>query len=76
VQTVAFGFLEHPHATLGHLARVACTLGAAVTPQAISQRFTKNSVALMRGVVMDALGILLAADPVDVDWLQRFKGGV
>lgn len=76
VQTVSFGFLEHPHATLGHLARVACTLGAAVTPQAISQRFTKKSVALMRGVVMDALGILLEADPVEVAWLQRFPGGV
>jgi hypothetical protein len=76
VQTVSFGFLEQPHATLGHLARVACTLGAAVTPQAISQRFTKKSVALLRGVVMDALGLVLEADPVEVDWLQRFPGGV
>jgi hypothetical protein len=76
VQTVSFGFLEDPHATLGRLARVAGTLGAAVTPQAISQRFTKESVALLRGVVMDALGILLEADPVEVDWLQQLKGGV
>jgi hypothetical protein len=76
VQTVSFGFLEHPHATLGHLARVACTLGAAVTPQAISQRFTDKSVALMRGVVLDALGILLEAEPVEVGWLQQFPGGV
>ena len=76
VQTVAFGFLEDPHATLGHLARVAGTLGAAVTPQAISQRFTKEAVALLRGVVKDALGILLEADPVEVDWLQQFPGGV
>ncbi len=76
VQTVSFGFLEHPHATMGRLARVACTLGAAVTPQAISQRFTEQSVALMRGVVLDALGLLLEADPVEVGWLQRFPGGV
>jgi Transposase DDE domain len=76
VQTVAFGFLEDPHATLGRLARVAGTLGAAVTPQAISQRFSEKSVALMRGVVMDALGILLESDPVEVDWLQQFHGGV
>jgi len=76
VQTLSFGFLEHPHATMGHLARVACTLGAAVTPQAISQRFTKCSVALMRGVVLDALGILLEADPVEVAWWQQFPGGV
>jgi hypothetical protein len=76
VQTLSFGFLEHPHATMGQLARVAGTLGAAVTPQAISQRFTRQSVALMRGVVLDALGILLEADPVEVEWLQRFPGGV
>jgi hypothetical protein len=76
VQTVSFGFLEQPHATMGQLARVAGTLGAAVTPQAISQRFTRQSVALMRGVVRDALGILLEADPVEVAWLQRFPGGV
>ena len=47
-----------------------------MTPQAISQRFTGKSVALMRGVVLDALGVLLEADPVEVEWLQRFKGGV
>jgi hypothetical protein len=76
VQTMSFGFLEQPHATLGQLARVACTLGAAVTPQAISQRFTHKSVALMRGVVLDALGVLLEAEPVEVGWLQRFPGGV
>jgi hypothetical protein len=76
VQTLSFGFLEHPHATMGHLARVACTLGAAVTPQAISQRFTKQSVTLMRGVVLDALGILLEADSVKVAWWQQFPGGV
>lgn len=76
VPTLSVGFLEHPHATMGQLARVACSLGAAVTSQAISQRFTNKSVALMRGVVLDALGILLEADPVEVAWLQRFPGGV
>lgn len=76
VQTLVFGFLEDPHATLGHLARVAHALGALVTPQAISQRFTSAAVALLRGVLADALGLLLEAEPVAVALLQAFPGGV
>jgi hypothetical protein len=76
VQTLVFGFLEDPHATLVHLARVAHTLGARVTPQAVSQRFTGAAVALLRGVLQDALGVLLEAEPVAVALLQAFPGGV
>lgn len=76
VQTLVFGFLEDPHATLGHLGRVAHALGARVTPQAISQRFTAAAVTLLRGVLADALGVLLEAEPVAVTLLQAFPGGV
>ena len=76
VQTLVFGFLEDPHATLGHLARVAHSLGAPVTPQALSQRLTSAAVALLRGVVQDALGLLMEAEPVAVALLQAFPGGV
>ena len=76
VQTLVFGFLEDPHATLGHLARVAHALGARVTPQAISQRFTAAAVVLLRRVLQDALGLLLEAEPVVVALLQAFPGGV
>jgi hypothetical protein len=76
VQTLVFGFLEDPHATLGHLARVAHALGAHVTPQALSQRLTEAAVALLRGVLADALGLLLEAEPVAVALLQAFPGGV
>ncbi len=76
VQTLVFGFLEDRHATLGHLARVAHALGARVTPQALSQRFTQAAVALLRGGLQDALGLLLEAEPVAVGLLQAFPGGV
>jgi hypothetical protein len=76
VQTLVFGFLEDPHATLGRLARVAHAVGALVTPQALSQRFTPAAVALRRGVLTDALGVLLEAEPVSVALLQAFPGGV
>ena len=76
VQTLVVGFLEDPHASIGHLARVAPALGAWVTPQAISQRFTPAAVALLRGVLTDALGVLLEAEPVAVALWQAFPGGV
>jgi Transposase DDE domain len=76
VQTLVFGFLEDPHAPLGPLARVAHTLGARVTPQAVSQRFTGAAVALLRGGLLEALGVLLEAEPVAVALLQAFPGGV
>jgi Transposase DDE domain len=76
VQLVTFGFVEDPHATLGHLARVGYAVGAAVTPQAISQRMTQAGVQMMKGLVQDAVRLLVQADPVDVEVLQRFPGGV
>jgi hypothetical protein len=55
---------------------VAHATGALVTPQALSQRFSDRSVALLRGVLQDALGLLLEAAPVDVALLRVFPGGV
>jgi hypothetical protein len=76
VQTLVWGFLEAPEATLGHLAHVAHATGALVTPQALSQRFSARSVALLRGVLGDALGVLLDAEPVESALLHAFPGGV
>jgi hypothetical protein len=76
VQTLVWGFLEAPEATLGQLAQVAHATGALVTAQALSQRFSARSVALLRGVLSDALGVLLAAEPVEVALLGAFPGGV
>lgn len=76
VQTLVWGFLEAPEATMGQLAHMAHATGALVTPQALSQRFSPRSVALLRGVLSDALGLLLEAEAVDVPLLAAFPGGV
>src|SRR5258708_19215377 len=82
VQTLVGGCLESPEATLGHLAPVAHAAhaahaaGALVTPQARSQRFSARSVAWLRGVRQDALGLLLEAAPVEVALRRAFPGGV
>lgn len=76
VQTLVWGLLEAPAATLGQWAHVAHATGALVTPQALSQRFSTRSVALLRGVLADALGLLLEAEPVEGALLRAFPGGV
>ena len=76
VQTLVFGWLADPHASLGRLARMAATVGAPITPQALSQRFTPAAVALLRGVLQDALGVLLQADAVVLPAMAHFPGGV
>src|SRR5258708_18595036 len=76
VHTLVWGFLESPEATLGHRAHVAHATGALVTPQALSQRFSARSVAVLRGVLQDALCLLLEAAPVEVALLRAFPGGV
>src|SRR5258708_17232552 len=75
VQTLVWGFLESPEATLGHLAHVAHAAGALVTPQALSQRFSARSVAVLRGVLQDALCLLREAAPVAVALLRAFPRG-
>src|SRR5271165_4210208 len=76
VQTLVWGWLEDPEATLGHLTRVAHATGALVTQQAISQRFSPQSIALVRGVLEDAMQVVVQAEPVEVALLQAFPGGV
>lgn len=41
VQTLVYGWLAHPAATVEQLAQMACRIGVDGSPQAIDQRFTK-----------------------------------
>ena len=75
-QTLVFGWLAKPEATLEELAQTARTLGLAVTPQALDQRFTPQAADFLHDVLQAAVHRVVAADPVAVPLLQRFRGGV
>ena len=72
VQTLAFGWLAHPDATVEQLAPMAATVGVEVSPQAIDQRFTFATAALLRTVLLDRVQQVIASDPVAIPILQRF----
>jgi DDE family transposase len=76
VQTLAFGWLRDPDATLEELAQTAANLGVSISPQGIDQRFSARAADCLLRVLEEAVTRLLTADPVAIPVLQRFPGGV
>jgi hypothetical protein len=74
VQTLVFGYLGRPDASLSELAQTAASLGVTVSPQALAQRFTHHLAATLEGCLAAAVGMLVAADPVAIPVLARFTG--
>jgi hypothetical protein len=74
VQTLVFGWLAHPDATVEQLAQMAATVGVEVSPQAIDQRFTFKTANLLRTVLLGSVEQVIASDPVAIPILQRFAG--
>src|SRR5207249_8679408 len=75
VQTLTFGWLSDPEATLEDLAQTASTVGVPISPQALEQRFTPQAAACLLEVLQAAVARVLTADPVAIPILQRFPGG-
>lgn len=71
-QTVVFGFVGHPQASLEAWAHTAATLGAPITPQAREQRLTPAAAACLARVLQAALTPIIAAAPAAIPLLQRF----
>src|SRR5881398_2021138 len=66
VQTLVFGWLANPDATLEHLAQTAAIRGVPVTAQAIADRFSPQSAACLAQVLAAALRQTVAAVPTDL----------
>src|SRR5260370_4682605 len=74
VQTLVFGWLEDPQASLEDLTEVAAQQGATVTPQALDQRCTTAAADFLASVLDQAVSYTLAARPAAVALLRRFNG--
>src|SRR5918912_317736 len=72
VQTLVFGWLASPEATVEQLALMASRLGVDVSPQAIDQRFTPATAPLLHQVLTASLQHVISAEPVAIPILQRF----
>jgi hypothetical protein len=76
VQTLVFGWLGTPDATLDQLAQTAAMRGIPVTGQAIADRFSPASAACLAQVLAAAIRQTVAADPTDLAVLDRFAAVV
>src|SRR5262249_12647695 len=74
LQTLTFGWLDDPQATLGDLGDVAETLDLQLSRQGLHQRFTPQAFAFLWTVLQESLQRgLTAAQPV-LPLLRRFNG--
>ena len=71
-QTLVFGFLGNPQASLEELTQTAATLGVEISPQALDQRFTMAAATCVKQVLDTALTRVISADPVAIPLLARF----
>jgi len=72
IQTLVYGWLANPTASLGQLAQMAARIGVEVSPQAIDRRFTMATAQVLQEVLTASMEHLITADPVAIPILQRF----
>lgn len=71
-QTLVFGWLADPDASLSALTRMAAGLGVTVTNQGLDDRFTDQAVAFFQRLLQAGVATLIAAAPVALPILRRF----
>ena len=73
-QTVVFGWLQNPEATLEELCQMGRVVGLDVTPQGLDQRFNKEASDCLYQVLQEGLKQMIQAKKVEIPLLQRFNG--
>ena len=76
VQTVVFGWLASPSATLEELAQMAAVRGVQVSAQGLDQRFSEASATYLRAVLEAVVreGVVTPVEGVALPVLRRFTG--
>jgi len=74
VQTLLFGWLNNPQATLQQLAQMAGSVGVAISPQGLDQRFTQTAAGFLQRLLEAAVTHVVTAHPVTIPLIQRFSG--
>ncbi len=74
VQTLVFGFQQHPHASLEELASTAEIRDVSVTDTAVDKRFTPECARLLHAVLEELTSVVVeAAQEVPIRLLRRFS---
>lgn len=73
-QTLVFGWLDNPDATLDELTQTGVDIGLEISPQGLDQRFTQQGADCLHRILEEAIEVVITADPVAIPLFQRFKG--
>lgn len=73
-QTLVFGWLSNPDATLDELAQTATAIGVEITPEAVFQRFTPDASQFLKRMLDASIEQVISANPVAIEVLKRFSG--
>jgi hypothetical protein len=73
VQTLTFGFVETPKATLNQLAQVSTDLGVPVTPQGLEERMTDEAVRFLCAMLGESLNLFRQEQSRPIELLDRFS---
>lgn len=73
-QTLVFGWLDNPDASLDELTQMAADVGVQVSPQALEQRFNQTTACFLKGLLEASLEQMIAGEPTALEMLQRFEG--
>ncbi len=77
LQTLAFGWLSHPDASLEMLTEVTATREVQVTDTAVHKRFTQSCAQFLHAVLEEMTSVVVTADlEVPVELLRRFEAVV
>lgn len=74
VQSLVFGWLANPAASLEELCQSAAVVGVEISPQGLDQRFTAQAAECLYQVLQASVNQVIAAEPVAVPVLERFTG--
>lgn len=74
VQTLTFGWLANPSASLQQLAQTAALFGIDLSAQALDQRFSQRAADCLKQVLESALTHVISSQGVAIPLLSRFKG--
>ena len=73
-QTVVFGWLQNPEATLEEMSQSGVSVGLEITPQGLDQRFSQQASACLHEVLQAAIKETIQSESVAIPVLQRFQG--
>ena len=65
-QTLIFGWLNDPEATLEDLTQTAADLGVKISPQGLEKRFTYEAADFLKHILENAVGRTISAHPVGI----------